>query len=137
MWPFTFLRNSKAAPPDVAVGDTTARFDIKVGVWEFDISEHKFSIQKKEFPPECVEWARAVAEFLPAHMPAVRDAVLNELKGWKEVNAQSTEMLPVSLDDYASSRTVTLDFYGDDTWGDLGVTVVLSSEKIVEVWSGD
>jgi len=135
MWPFTKPATS-SPPADVSRDGLTACYDSKLQCWVFQCEGIQFWLSGIPFNEEAFAWAREALPVILKLEAPIRAKISACLEGW-ECDLRSAELLRVDLDDYAESKTMDLEYTGDDSWGDLGVNVIVTDGKIVDVLGGD
>ncbi len=134
MWPF-----KKTPLPDlVTVEGVTAIFSGVTRQWEFMVDGIDFTYDHREFDQAVVGWARTAApsiqEMTEAILAAGRAAVAHH---GGLLRAETAEILSADLSEYASDGYIGVAVVGDDSRGDLGVTVTLKDGEILAADAGD
>lgn len=135
MWPFGKSKSSPV-PPSVTRGDMTARYDPKLKEWSFECEGIEFGLSGVLFNEEAFNWARESVGTVRTLNDDIRNRVLSSLVG-VPCNKSKARILCVNLDEYTNDKTLEVTFIGDESWGDLGIDVVITDGKIVGVYGGD
>ncbi|MCU0794690.1 MAG: hypothetical protein MUF31_02025 [Akkermansiaceae bacterium] len=133
MWPF----NKPSSPEPVTVGGLTASFSRQVEQWELTVDGIDFTYGPRDLDLAIFEWARTLAPMVQQLKEPILAAARNSVSDWDKLRTESAEILSVDLSEYPSMGLASVDVTGDDSWGDLGVTVVLKNGQIIAVDSGD
>lgn len=135
MWPF----KKRPIPDPVTEDGVTATFSRDTEAWEFTIDGIDFNFESELFEPAAVHWAKSELPTILALMPEMIAAAKEEVRDEEEnlINVESTELLSVDLIEYPTDGYLSVNFVGDETWGDLGVVVTLKDGAIFAVHSGD
>jgi len=134
MWPFNKFK--KTPPTDVTCGDMTARYNTNLECWVFEFRGIDFQINGVPFNEAAFGWAREAASIIHVLRAEIDSKVQGCLEDWP-CDKSKAEILHVDLGDYAETKTITLAFTGDDSWGDFGVDVTITDGKIVAADGGD
>jgi hypothetical protein len=128
MWPFKKL----PLPDPVTVEGVTAIFSRDTRQWELSVDGIDFTYDRLEFDQAVVGWAREAAPLIHRMteqiLAAGRAAVIHP---GDRLRAETAEILSANLSEYASSGYIGVAVDGDDSWGDLGVTVTLKDGEII------
>jgi hypothetical protein len=135
MWPFT--KKSSAAQPSVISSDgIQARYNPRLKLWSFHFAGMDFNVSQIEFDVRAFGWAAEAAATVNLMRPRMMPVVAKWLEGWP-CDHSTAHILSVELSKYGDSKTMDVDFIGDDSWGDFGVTVVIRDGEIVDSYAGD
>jgi hypothetical protein len=135
MWPFGKTKAS-LAPDDVSRGELTARYDRQLRRWSFKVDGIEFNLVGIPFNEAAFDWARECSGVMRASHVEIRARVMEFLEDWP-CDKTKAEVLCVDLNKFGESRTMEVAFVGDDSWGDLGVNLIITDGKIVDVYGGD
>jgi hypothetical protein len=136
MWPFA-KKPAQPPPDDVSRDGLTARFDSGIRHWVFECEGIQFWLSGIPFNRHAFAWAREAVPVIKNLEANILEKVADCLKEWDEINAPSAELLCVDLDEYAENKTMELVYTGDDSWGDLGINIMITNGQITDVNSGD
>ena len=135
MWPFGKKANSSPVEPITQAG-LTAHYDVKLKYWTFQCDGIEFHVSQTPFNLAAFDWAREAATVIRLLDGQIRARVLECLEDWP-CDKEKSEILSVDLDEYPVSKTLDISFVGDESWGDFGVTVIITDGSIVDVCGGD
>lgn len=88
------------------------------------------------FNESTFEWAKEVAPIIHGLEEQSRKKVLEYIEGW-DFDESTTRLLSVDLDEYGNSMSLHQRYVGDESWGDVVVTVVITNGEIVDVYGDD
>jgi hypothetical protein len=135
MWPFSKPATS-SQPAEVSRDGLTARYDSRIQRWVFQCQGIPFWLSDPSFNEQAFAWAGEAVPVIKNLEDPIRKKVAECLEGW-ECDLKSAELLCVSLDDYDENQILELEYVGNDSWGDMGVTVIITRGKITDVHGGD
>lgn len=133
MWPFKKL----PLPDPVTVEGVTASFSRQVEQWDLTLEGIDFTYEPRELDLGIFEWARTVAPIVHEFKEPILIAARDSVSCWDGLRTDAAEILSVDLSEYSSMGYVGVNVVGDDSWGDLGVTVTLKDGQIIAVDAGD
>jgi hypothetical protein len=135
MWPFGKKR--KADPPaDITAEGVTARFDLHLDYWTFEVEGIEFTISIRPFDAEVLGWARSACATIRRLDAEIHRAVSDGIADWK-FPVDGRELLNVSLDEYPDNETLVLAFCGDDSWGYYTLDVFITAGRVAGTSGGD
>lgn len=134
MWPF----KKPLMPDPVTVDGITAIFSRATRQWEFSVDGIDFTFDQLDFDHVVVGWAREAVSLIHQKseliLAAGRGAVADH---GPLLRADAAEILSADLSEYASAGYIGVEVIGDDSWGDMGVTVTLKDGEIIAADAGD
>jgi hypothetical protein len=133
MWPFG---KKTSLPEPVSRGEMTAQYDIRRKGWVIPWDGIEFYLPGLSFNESAFEWAKEAAPVIRALDDKIRIRVTKCLEHWP-CDKTKTHISCVYLDAYQESKSLDLDFLGDESWGDLGVNVIIKDGKIVDAYGSD
>lgn len=135
MWPFR-KKQVLPTPEDVVLGTDRAWFLPSMNQWMFEVDGTEFTLSGREFDTRAFSWAREALGSIQALGSEIDRRVLQAIDGWP-CDASARHLFSVGLDEYASEARIHLMYFGDDTWGDYGVDVILCGGEIIDAYGGD
>ena len=135
MWPFG-KKEASPPPDDVSQGGMTARYDAELKHWVFQCDGIEFNLSTVPFKEMAFDWAKEAAAIIRTLNSQMRDRVMRCLQDWP-CDKTKAQILYVNLDEYGESKSMDVAFVGDDSWGDVGVNVIIADGKIVDAYGGD
>ena len=136
MWPFS-KKTVYSQPAEISRDGLTARYDAGIRQWIFQCEGIQFWLSGIPFNEHAFAWAREAVPVIKKLETSIRDKVAECLKEWDGVDARAAELLCVDLDDYAENRAMDLAYVGDDSWGDMGINIIITDGSITDAYSGD
>lgn len=133
MWPFKKL----PLPDPITVGEVTASFSSQVGQWELTVEGIDFTYGPRELDLGIFEWARILAPVVQQLKDQILMAARDTVSGWDGLRTEAAEILSVDLSEYSSMGYAAVEVAGDESWGDLAVTVTLKDGQIIAADAGD
>jgi hypothetical protein len=133
MWPFG---SKPELPEPIMRGDLTARCDAQRKGWIIDRDGIEFYLPGLLLDESAFDWVKEAASTVDALDAEMRARVMDCLVEWPCDKTQA-RISCVYLDEYPGAKTINVDFLGDESWGDLGVHVIISDGKIVNAYGED
>lgn len=135
MWPFS--RNKQPSPvPAIRVGEISVRWDCEFEWWEFSDGQLRYSLcDNPEFDVALLNELGQAKQWLidlDEQISAVIKKHLWEGCDWNGVK----NVIGIDVSSLLTKREIDVS-YADDSWGDLGVNVIITAGKITESYAGD
>lgn len=115
----------------------TASFSRQVKQWEVTVEGIDFTYGPRELDFGIFEWARILAPVVQQLKDPILMAARDSVSGWDGLRTEAAEILSVDLSEYSSMGYAAVAVAGDESWGDLGVTVTLKDGQIIAADAGD
>ncbi|MCZ6834650.1 MAG: hypothetical protein O7G85_02655 [Planctomycetota bacterium] len=136
MWPFS-KPNQDNPLPTIKVGDLIIKWDKSVGCWEFEIDGiHYDLIHNPVFDPQIIDELPKIRQWINALEAEIDKAIAEQLDGWCEWDGKK-DLFSIDVSCLLEKDQVDVSYSGNEKWGDLGVNIVITDGKIVDVYSGD
>jgi hypothetical protein len=78
----------------------------------------------------------AARGWLDEEFESIKVEVRKNLEGWCDWDGDP-ELIGIEVSDLIESGQIDASFVGDDSWGDLGVNVLLKNGKVTGSYAGD
>ncbi len=135
MWPF---RNSpKEAAPEHTWGDgTVARYNSRLNFWSFSHDKIEFTLSRVAIDPAALDYAKEILALIRTMDADLKGRVEQELGDWP-CDKSKAHIAVVDLSEYAKLRKFDAEFFGDESWGDFSITIIVAEGKITDAYGGD
>lgn len=133
MWPF---KKSPPPPAPVSRNGLTATYNADLKRWTFCCEGIEFWLSGATFREAAFDWAGDAAATVRELADQIRPHVKEELDGCL-ADPRKAHISRIDLDEYPGAQTLSVEFVGDETWGDLGVEVVITRGVVVASYAGD
>jgi hypothetical protein len=133
MWPF---KKRPPLPEPVIRDGVSANYVPDVKAWFFSRDGIEFWVSGPTFKDAAFDWSKEAMASIRGVEAEMRRRVTAELAETL-CDPTKAKISMVDLDEYSESKTLDVEFTGDGTWGDIGVSVILENGVIVAVHSGD
>lgn len=135
MWPFS--RNKQPARvPAIRIGAVSVRWNCEFEWWEFSDEQFSYSLcDNSEFNVALLNELGQAKQWLielDEQISAVIKTHLWEGSEWNGVK----NVVGIDVSSLLSKREIDI-AYADDSWGDLGVNVIITAGKITGSYAGD
>lgn len=135
MWPFS--RNKSRTPnPSVRVGEISVLWDREFDHWEFNDGQFRYSLyENPEFDVALLNELAEVKKWLIDLDEQISAAIKGHLGDRYEWNGVK-DVIGIDVSSLLTKREINVS-YADDSWGDLGVNVIITAGKITDSYAGD
>jgi len=133
MWPFG---SKPSLPEPISRGDTTARYDGQLKGWVIVRDGIDFNLPGPLLDDSAFDWVKEAASVIHGLEAEIRARVMDCLVEWP-CDKTKAKISCVYLDEYPGTKTIDLDFLGDESWGDLGIHVIVGDGRIVNAYGED
>lgn len=134
MWPF---RSKKTVVPAVRVGNISARWDSQLEFWQFNDGEFSYSFcGNPEFDVAVLNKLGIVKQWLLELDQEIDVEIRKNIDGWSKW-AGKKHVLVIDVSELIKKSEIDVTYEGDDEWGDLGVSIVITDGRITDSYSGD
>jgi hypothetical protein len=134
MWPFR-RREANPQPADVVSGEMIASYSTCFQQWSFECDGFEFTLSTSTFDPAAFGWATEAAACIRTLEPRIHEIVLQCLPS--ECDATTAEIYAVDLDEYVNSEGFDITIFGDRSWGDCGVNIIVQRGVITDYYGSD
>jgi hypothetical protein len=136
MWPFTSKPAAAVLRPTVILGGITATYDNRWKRWRFAIREIDFELRGETLDARVIELATGVPRWISDNEAQINREIERHLKGWVEWDGKKHASGGIDVTELLSKQQIDVEYAGD-SWGDLGITIVLREGKVVDSYAGD
>lgn len=136
MWPFTTSEKVTLVFPIVLHEGIRIAYDPKEKYWEYIFHDINFVYHGNEFDLRIMQLNQQILDTIKGLKTEIYQTIKTHLEGWVQWDGEP-HIVCITVENCLQDGKIDISYCGDESWGDLGVNIVIREGKIVDSYSGD
>jgi hypothetical protein len=137
MWPFKKKRLVKTIRPTVIDEGIVATFDSQWSVWSFSIGDDEFDVRNEVLDTALFKHVIDVPRWLKDNEAQIDAEISKHLEGRVKWDGSKSICNGIDVSKLLLKQEIEVSYSGGGSWGDIGITILLRSGKVISSEAGD